>query len=82
MWNCESSKSPGLDGFNFTFIKKFWHMIKDDFLKMFREFRTKGKLPRGCNASFLTLIPKKESSLSLDEYRPISLVGSGYKILA
>lgn len=79
--SCESSKSPGPDGFNFEFIKKYWHVVKDDFVRMFREFHSNGKLPRGCNASLLALIPKRDSPTSLDEYRPISLVGAGYKIL-
>nr|KYP48621.1 hypothetical protein KK1_029682 [Cajanus cajan] len=32
VWDCEGSKSPGPDGFNFTFIKDFWDDIKGDFL--------------------------------------------------
>ncbi|GKD61379.1 RNA-directed DNA polymerase, eukaryota, reverse transcriptase zinc-binding domain protein, partial [Tanacetum coccineum] len=39
-------------------------------------------LARGCNASFITLIPKKADPLELSDYRPISLIGSMYKILS
>lgn len=28
IWNCESSKIPGLDGVNFGFLKEFWEVIK------------------------------------------------------
>ena len=30
VWNCDSSKSPGPDGFNFGFIKFCWDIIKGD----------------------------------------------------
>jgi len=46
-----------------------------------KHFHREGKIPKGCNASFLTLIPKSENPQSLEEYRPISLVGCMYKIL-
>ncbi|XP_071735979.1 uncharacterized protein [Rutidosis leptorrhynchoides] len=36
----------------------------------------------GCNASFITLIPKVSDLIYLKEYRLISLIGSFYKILA
>lgn len=46
------------------------------------EFATTGKIVKGGNPTFLTLIPKKSNPLSLDDYRSISLVGALYKILA
>lgn len=33
IWECEESKTPGLDGVNFEFIKEFWPNINDDFLR-------------------------------------------------
>ncbi|GJU10288.1 putative RNA-directed DNA polymerase, eukaryota, reverse transcriptase zinc-binding domain protein [Tanacetum coccineum] len=39
-------------------------------------------LARGCNASFISLIPKKADPVELSDYRPISLIGSMYKILS
>ncbi|XP_071718293.1 uncharacterized protein [Rutidosis leptorrhynchoides] len=35
-----------------------------------------------CNSSFITLVPKIANPVSLNEYRPISLIGSFYKIIA
>ncbi|GJX78399.1 RNA-directed DNA polymerase, eukaryota, reverse transcriptase zinc-binding domain protein [Tanacetum coccineum] len=29
-WDCGSSKAPGLDGFSFAFVKKYWDYIKVD----------------------------------------------------
>ena len=46
------------------------------------EFYVNGIFPRGCNASFIVLIPKVSNPQSLDEYRPVSLIGCMYKIVA
>ena len=37
---------------------------------------------RNLNSTFLVLIPKKENEVDIKDYRPISLVGGLYKILA
>ncbi|XP_071688191.1 uncharacterized protein [Rutidosis leptorrhynchoides] len=54
----------------------------EDLKKALDWFWGKETLSRGCNASFMTLIPKKSTPMNLGEYRPISLIGSLYKILA
>ena len=79
---CGSDKTPGLDGLNFKFIKEFWEIIKVDVLRFMDEFFVHGTLPKGCNASFIALIPKVTEPQNLNEYRPISLVGSIYKIVS
>lgn len=45
------------------------------------DFHVRGSLANGLNSSFITLIPKKVNATNLNEYRPISLIGSAYKIL-
>jgi len=79
---CEGTKSPGPDGFNFNFIKSNWNIIRADIINVIQCFYETGYIPRGCNASFITLIPKKESPISLGDYRPISLVGCVFKLIA
>ncbi|XP_019433565.1 PREDICTED: uncharacterized protein LOC109340346 [Lupinus angustifolius] len=61
IWSCDGDKSPSPDGFNFSFLKKFWECLKDDFIRMVEDFYSFGNLPRGCNASFIVLIPKNNS---------------------
>ena len=51
-------KSPGPNGLNFKFIKKFWQILKPDVLRFLDEFHANGTFPKGCNASFIELIPK------------------------
>ena len=72
VWDCGSDKSPGPDGVNFKFIKQFWQLLKPDILRFIDEFHVNGVFPRGCNASFITLIPKVADPLFLCDYRPIS----------
>ena len=46
------------------------------------KFFVHGTFLKGYNASFLALIPKVNDPQNLNEYRPISLIGSIYKIVA
>jgi len=82
VWECESFKSPGPDGIIFGFIKDFWHELKDDFMRFLVEFHCNGRLTKGINSTFIALIPKIESSQKIADFRPISLVGCMYKVLA
>ena len=52
VWECEGDKSPGLS---------------KDVQKVAEEFYENGVWPRGSNASFIALVPKKESPHSLNE---------------
>jgi len=56
---CGGSKSPGLDGFNFNFIRTNWDIIGADISEAIQCFYETGYIPRGCNESFITLIPKR-----------------------
>ena len=82
--DCDGNKAPGPDGFNFNFnfIKKCWKTIKDLIMLFFKEFHSNARLMGGLNSSFVVLIPKNDNPTGLGEYRPISLVGSIYKIMA
>lgn len=46
------------------------------------EFYINGIFLRGCNASFIALIPKMVDPQLLNDYRPILLIGCIYKIVA
>lgn len=56
--------------------------MKGDIMSFFRDFHKNARLPKGFNSSFIALIPKVGNALSLNEFRPISLIGSMYKILS
>lgn len=82
VWSCGANKAPGPDGFSLEFFRKFWDIIKADLLMAVKQFERSGRIDRGCNASFITLVPKVLDPSTLDNYRPISLIGSLYKIIS
>jgi len=82
VWEVDSFKCPGPDGITFGFIKDFWDILKDDVLRFMVEFHRNGILSKGINSTFIALIPKVDNPHRLNDFRPISLVGSMYKILA
>nr|GEZ15733.1 RNA-directed DNA polymerase, eukaryota [Tanacetum cinerariifolium] len=82
VWNCGTDKAPGPDGYTFGFYRKFWYLIEGDVCDVVKFFFTHGNIPKGCNSSFIALIPKIPDFKLVKDYRPISLVGSLYKIIA
>nr|GFD14933.1 cysteine-rich receptor-like protein kinase [Tanacetum cinerariifolium] len=44
-------------------------------------FFSHNKFTRGCNSLFITLIPKIHDPKFVSDYRPISLIGSLYKVV-
>lgn len=71
IWNCDGSKSPGPDGFSFSFIKSHWVTVKGDIMNSVREFEIKGRFAKGYNSTFITLIPKVSVPLALNDYREV-----------
>lgn len=45
------------------------------------DFHKTGRIVKGGNSSFVTLIPNKSDDIQLSEHRPISLIGCMYKIM-
>jgi hypothetical protein len=74
-------KAPGPDGFNGLFIKKCWPMIKKDFFELFSAFYQNQIDMRCLNCAFITLVPKTNSPMSVNDYRPISLLGCTIKLI-
>ena len=75
-------KAPGSDGFPIAFWQFCWEFVKDEIISFFKDFYERGKFVRSLNSTFLVLVPKKGGTDDLRNYRPISLVGGMYKILA
>ncbi|KAK3206947.1 hypothetical protein Dsin_020993 [Dipteronia sinensis] len=79
---CNGNKAPGLDGFNLNFIKRNWDSIKEDFLNFLKDFHSDQSVVSHLNRTFFALIPKVGNRTKLSDFRPISFVGSLYKLLA
>nr|GEX12039.1 RNA-directed DNA polymerase, eukaryota [Tanacetum cinerariifolium] len=82
VWDCGTDKSPGPDGFTFGFYRYFWYLIENDVYKAVSYFFLRGDIPKGCNSTFIVLIPKFSGANVVKDFRPISLIGSLYKIIA
>ncbi|GJW89613.1 RNA-directed DNA polymerase, eukaryota [Tanacetum coccineum] len=82
VWECDGSKAPGPDGFNFKFIKAYWEILKLGFANCVKYFEITGKIANGCNPYFVALIPKKADPLGFSDYLPISLIGCVYKVIS
>jgi hypothetical protein len=80
--DCDGNKSPGPGGFNFSFIKSFWNLLKGEISTLFDQFHVNANLPKSFSSFFVALIPKVQSPFEINDYRPISLVGCLYKLIA
>ncbi|GJW34052.1 putative RNA-directed DNA polymerase [Tanacetum coccineum] len=82
VWDCGSDKAPRPDGFTFKFIKKHWNLIEDDIISYVKEFEASSFILKGCNSSFITLVPKVDDPLTTGDFRAISLIGCQYNIIS
>nr|GFA13744.1 RNA-directed DNA polymerase, eukaryota [Tanacetum cinerariifolium] len=81
VWDCEGDHARGPDGFTFKFFTTFWDLIEKDVIRFVRKFFHSNKFPKGCNSSFIALIPKISIAKIVSDFRPISLIGCQYKII-
>ena len=75
-------KSPGLDGFSLAFWKFCWPTMGREVMHSSEEFHVQNSMTHSLNATFLVLISKKEGVGDVKDFRPISLLGSLYKLLS
>nr|GEW31295.1 zinc finger, CCHC-type [Tanacetum cinerariifolium] len=80
LWDCGGDRAPGPDGFTFKIFKTFWEVIQND-VRFVREFFQSACFPKGCNFSFIALIPKVGDAKLVLDFRLISLIGCQYKII-
>ena len=82
VFQLNKEKAPGPDGFTIAVYQECWDVIKEDLMRVFFEFHTKGVINQSTNATFIAMVPKKSQTFKISDYRPISLVTSLYKIIA
>ena len=81
IWSCGENKSPGPDGYTFEFFKKYWNFVGPDLCEAVEHFFETGLFSKGCNSSFIALIPKVTEAKFVNDFRPISLIGCVYKVV-
>ena len=72
--------APGPNGFGVAFFKNFWHIIKGDLMKMFRDFHGGNLDIQRLNYGVISLVPKIKDATSIKQYRPICLLNVDFKI--
>nr|GEW98201.1 RNA-directed DNA polymerase, eukaryota [Tanacetum cinerariifolium] len=81
VWNYGENKSPGPDGYTFEFFRKYWNIVGPDFCEAVEYFFETGLFSKGCNSSFVALIPKVADAKFVNDFHLISLTGSVYKVV-
>ncbi|CAM2106418.1 unnamed protein product [Caretta caretta] len=77
-----TNKSPGLDGLTVEFYRMFWDVLGPELVTVWAESLQSRVLPLSCRRAVLTLLPKKGDFRDLQNWRPISLLSTDYKIIA
>jgi hypothetical protein len=80
LFQMEHNKAPRPDGFPVEFYQVFWEVIKADLMALFHDFH-KGELPLfSLNFGIITLLPKCQEAIKIQQYRPICLLNVSFKI--
>jgi len=74
--------SPGIDGYSYVFIRKFWHIFGKPFFNCAVYALETGDMPKSFLSAQIKLIPKKGDLTKIKNWRPISLLSNFYKILS
>ena len=76
-----NNKTPGMDGLPKEFYVRYWSFISPLFLRMVLQFLG-GRVPSSLLQAATVLIFKKGDRTNVENYRPISLLGTDYKVIA
>jgi hypothetical protein len=77
-----NKKMPGGDGVPIEFFKHALPVIEEDLLVLVTEVFGSYQISRNLNTSQIVLLPKSRNRTQITNYRPISLLGTIYKIIA
>ena len=75
-------KAPSPDDFLAMFFQKLGHIFQKELWEVVEESRAGGFVLKDFNNSFVSLLPKKETQVTFEEFRPISLYNMVHKIIS
>jgi Reverse transcriptase (RNA-dependent DNA polymerase) len=78
--NMESAS--GWDGVSYMMIKKYWNLLGPLLVRAANESMTEGRLSNTFRLGVIKLIPKKKESDRIEDWRPITLLSCGYKVIS
>ncbi|GJZ94055.1 putative RNA-directed DNA polymerase, eukaryota, reverse transcriptase zinc-binding domain protein, partial [Tanacetum coccineum] len=82
MFDIGDNKAPGPDRYTSAFFKKGCDVVGQKVCMAVRNFFDKGQLLKEVNHTFLALIPKVTTPLTVNDYRPISCCNVLYKCIS
>ena len=77
-----NESSAGCDGLSAPFYKVFWNKLKKILLESFNEAIENGQLSTNQKRGIITLLHKGDNRNDLNNWRPISLLNTDYKIFS
>ncbi len=80
--NSNFDSTSGWDGISFKVIRKFWNSLKHLMLLMVNETFENGELMESFKLGVIKIIPKKGKAGKIEDWRPITLLCCGYKIIS
>ena len=81
LFDMNSEKAPGPDGYDALFFQKNWRVIGTEVTTSIQSFFNSGKPLKAVDHTFVTLVPETSSASSLSDFRPISCCNVLYKII-
>ncbi|KAF3777001.1 Transposon TX1 uncharacterized protein [Nymphaea thermarum] len=82
VWALGSGKAPDIDGFPVEFFRTFWEVCSADVFAFCDEFASNSVLLKEFNQTTCVLVPKRPNPTDVTHFRPISILGTPYKIIA
>jgi hypothetical protein len=80
IFQMELNKAPGPNSFLAELYQTFWDVIKGDLMLMFHQLHSGELQLFKLNFGVITLLPKKENAVQIQQYRPIFLLNVSFKI--
>ena len=77
-----AGKAPGVDAIPAEFYQALWDEIGNDIFSFVEESIQEAHIEAELNVSKITLLPKSEDRSRVQNFRPISLLNTLYKIVA
>ena len=74
-------KAPGPDGLHTSFFQRFWLVVGNLVKEEVKSIFSSGNIPGYMNETLITLIPKCKNPESFNNYRPINLCNTIYKVV-
>jgi hypothetical protein len=80
--NSNLNSCPGWDGVSYKLLKKMWEFLKTPIRKMANTGFEQGFLSPTLRTGLIKLIPKGKNNSRVEDWRPITLLTTSYKIIS